>query len=212
MVIHQKKYLLLGDVVNSRHINERQEFEKKLSDVLRQAESLFKDALELPFARWKGLDEVAVIIKPSGAYAIIDYINYGIYPQRMRFVMVKGIIEKLPGITAIAEMDGPVFQEAVAQMSILKKEMLLFKQVSGDAVLDMAFNNQVNLLQLLKDKWTEKQRQLYTAYAAGKTQEVIAELINITQQTVSKALKSVDAAQILIIEQALQQWRAAQKD
>jgi hypothetical protein len=210
MMVSQQKYLLLGDVVASRHISQRKPFEKKLAAVLEKVMADYKKQVEIPITIWKGLDEVAAIIKPAAVYNIINEINNGIYPQAMRFVLVKGKIDITPGITDIAKMDGAIFHEAVSYMNALKKEKTTFKQVSGHTANDIALNNQVNLLMLIKKRWTEKQRNVYIAYALGETQEDIAKKMKITQQTVSKTLKSIDAEPVLELEKTMRQWNEAQ--
>jgi hypothetical protein len=210
MIVRSQKYLLLGDVVNSRRISKRKPFEKKLATVLSKVAIDYKKYMEAPLTNWKGIDEVAAIIKPAAVYGIINEINNGIYPQRMRFVLVKGFIDIAPGLTDITKMDGVIFHEAVNCMNGLKKEKNMFKQVTGNAAFDTAFNNQVNLLMLMKKRWTEKQHRLYAAYAMGNTQEEIARGMKITQQTVSKTLKSIDAEPVQEIEKSMQQWNEAQ--
>jgi SatD family (SatD) len=210
MIVRSQKYLLLGDVVNSRHIAKRKPFEKKLAAVLNKVAIDYKKYMEAPLTNWKGIDEVAAIIKPAAVYGIINEINNDIYPQRMRFVLIKGFIDIAPGLTDITKMDGVIFHEAVNSMNVLKKEKNMFKQVSGNAAFDTAFNNQVNLLMLMKKRWTEKQHHLYAAYALGNTQEEIARKMKITQQTVSKTLKSIDAEPVLELEKSMQQWNEAQ--
>jgi hypothetical protein len=209
MRISQQKYLLLGDVVHSRAIANRKAFEKKLGTVLKKVSKGHQHHFQVPLSNWKGLDEVAAVIHPLGVFRIIADINKYIYPQTMRFVLVKGSIDIKQTKADITTMDGSVFHEAVYQMGILKKEMQIFKQITGNPVIDKALSNQINLLMLLKKGWTNNQHQLYTAYGQGQTQEEIAAAMHITQQTVSKTLKAVNASAVLDLEKSIQQWSEA---
>ena len=199
-------HVLLGDVVASRNIENRKQFEKKINSVLQWATARYSNLFTLPLKTWKGLDEIAaVVIQPQSIYPLISGINERLYPQQMRFVLAKGEIEKKRGATDISQLDGEAFHKASALMAELKKENFLFK-CSSDGVFDTAFNNQVNAVWLLKARFTEKQMKIYSLYAETANQEEVAVKLKITQQTVSKTMNAINGFGLLKLEKNINDW------
>ncbi len=200
-------YVLLADVVGSRHIQQRQSFDAQIESAMAKAMQAFADVFEMPLQTWKGLDEIAAVIKkPCQLYPVMNLLQDAIAPQKLRFVLVQGDIDVVPEDKDVRHADGSVFHQAAALMLQLKKEALLFSCQTRNAVWDKALMTQVNLLMLLKEDWTERQRKTFNAYFKSGRQEEVAQQLNITQQTVSKTLKAIKAVQVQRLEQALQDW------
>ncbi len=202
-----RSYVLLTDVVGSRKIADRTFFDKKLQAALQQANQMFEKTFALSLQAWKGLDEVAAVLYSlTELYAVISVIQEAVAPQKFRFVLVKGSIDVVPDSKDVREADGAAFHQAAERMQLLKKEGLLFSCKTGNALWDLAYSTQLNLLLLLKDDWTERQRSIYTAYTKTGRQEEVAAELQVTQQTVSKTLQAIKAAQVQKLEAALQSW------
>jgi hypothetical protein len=205
------KYVLLSDVVGSRRISDRKKFEKKLSATLLKVQQRFRSVFETPVQVWKGLDETAALVKePWRLYDVMDAIDEGIAPYTMRFVLVKGEVDVLPKDGDVTKADGEAFHMAAAQMLELKESGLKFSCRTGDKALDEAWRVQVNLLWLVKKEWTERQRSVYRLYCETGLQDAMAKQLKIVQQTVSKTLKSISAAQVQELEKTLAHWAESQ--
>lgn len=201
------KYVLLSDVVGSRHIADRKKFEKKLSDVLQRVQQQFASVFDTPIQVWKGLDETAAIVKePWRLYEVMDTIDAGLAPQTMRFVVARGTMDLLPKYGDVTKADGDAFHKAAEQMAALKQSGLKFGCNTQNPSADMAWQVQVNLLWVIKSRWTERQRSIYRLYHKTGLQDAVAKELNIVQQTVSKALKSISAAQVQQLENMLAAW------
>lgn len=199
-------YVLLGDVVGSRKIKGRKQFEKKLAATLQWVNKQYGQVFKLPVKNWKGLDEIAAItMQPQHIYKIISGINARLYPQQMRFVFTAGNIEMKRGVTDISQLDGEAFHKAAQLMLELKKENFLFK-CNSDGQDDAAFNNQVNAAWLAKMKFTEKQMQVYSLYAETGNQEEVAGKLKISQQHVSKTLNAINGIALLKLEKNINDW------
>lgn len=200
-------YVLLADVVGSRNIPARTHFDHQLSAAIEEVTKMFQNTFVLPLQVWKGLDEVAAVLAtPDELYRIISVIQDKVAPQKFRFVLVKGRIDVVPQNNDVRQADGPAFHQAAESMQALKKEGLLASCNTGNALWDKAYSTQVNLLLLLKDDWTERQRHIYTTYVATGRQEAVAEAAQVTQQTVSKTLQAIKATQVQKLETALNTW------
>lgn len=200
-------FVLLGDVVDSRKIGDRSGFDKKLQAGLGTVTQMFQNAFVLPLQVWKGLDEIAAVLRsPVELYPLLSVIQDSVAPQKFRFVVAEGSIDVMPENGDVRQADGSAFHQAAEGMQQLKKEGLLFSCKTGNALWDRAYGSQVNLLLLLKDDWTERQRSIYTAYVKSGRQEEVAAALQVTQQTVSKTLQAIKAAQVQKLEAALQHW------
>lgn len=200
-------FVLLGDVVDSRKIEDRTGFDQKLGDALVTVKEMFTNAFVLPLQIWKGLDEIAAVLAtPYELYPLLSVIQDRVAPQKFRFVIAEGSIDVMPENGDVRQADGNAFHKAAEAMQGLKKEGLLFSCKSGNPLWDNAYNTQVNLLLMLREGWTERQRSIYAAYIKSGRQEEVAETLQVTQQTVSKTLQAIKAAQVQKLEAALQHW------
>ena len=199
--------VLLADVVGSRRIADRAAFDKKLQAALKEVGKTYENAFILPLQVWKGLDEVAAVMQsPGELYPVLSVIQAVVAPEKFRFVLVQGSIDVMPRNKDVRGADGTAFHRAAEAMQALKKEGLLFSCQTGNALWDTAFSTQVNLLLMIKSGWTERQQNIYTAYVKTGRQDAVAESLNVTQQTVSKTLQAIQAAQVQKLEAALQSW------
>lgn len=199
-------YVVLTDVVASRNIPDRKVFKTVFDRAIQQINIALANELRMPMQGWKGLDEAATLIKnPACLYQLIDTLNTLLAPEQMRVVMVKGAVE-LPQTTNITQADGPAFHQAASLMSSLKASGLLLAANTGSKQTDLLLQLNINALQLLKSGWTGRQRLLYATYLKEGNQEAVAKSLEVTQQTVSKTLKTINAAQVQQLESDLQQW------
>lgn len=199
-------YVVLTDVVASRNIPDRRSFKEVFEKAIQKINVAFAADLQMPMQGWKGLDEAAALVKnPTCLYKLIDMLNTLLAPEQMRMVLVKGAVE-LPATANIARADGTAFHQAAALMVRLKEQGLLLAANTGHEDTDRLLQLNINVLQLLKSGWTERQRLVYMEYIANGNQEAAAKSLDITQQTVSKTLKGINAAQVQLLESELQQW------
>jgi hypothetical protein len=200
-------FVLLADVVGSRSIPDRTAFDRQLTAGIGQVTKMFQNVFVLPLQVWKGLDEVAAVLaKMDELYRMISVIQDSVAPRQFRFVIVKGVIDVVPQNRDVRQADGPAFHKAAEAMQGLKREGLLVSCNTGNAIWDKAYSTQVNLLLLLKGDWTGRQRAIYTAYVESGRQEAAAATLQVTQQTVSKTLQAIKAAQVQKLETALDTW------
>ena len=203
----KKVYLLLGDVINSRVIRNRKQFEKKFQLALESVVHAHPDLFTIPLKQWKGIDEIAAVIrKPGSIYKVITAINEKLDPEAMRFVLAKGEADIGPKAKDVSSLDGSVFHDAANHMMAIKKEKWLFGITGEENQNAKALHTQINSLLLIRTSWTETQRKIFYAYAETGNQEKAAKKLRITQQSVSKTLRLISAAQVLELEHQLTEW------
>ena len=200
----QKLYVLLGDVISSRRIAEREKFQKKLEATCRYINSTYTGYIYAEFKILKGIDEIGGVLSTlSKSYELINVLLENLHPNLMRFVLVFDYIDTALETKDIAKMDGPAFHKASDLMHTLKKSKLMFDMSVGDEVVDTTISGQINLISLLKRNWSAKQHQIVEEYERTKNQYEVAKFLGITQQAVSKTLNRSMWKELKSIEENL---------
>lgn len=194
--------VLLGDVVESREIEDRERFANDASDAVEAINDAFGEYLSPNFTVLKGVDEfVGVLDSVAPLYRIVDLFNQRVHPVEARFVAVTGDIDVV-GDDA-SELDGPAFHRADETIRHLAEQDLFYDVYGGDELVDVLVAGQMNLLHMLKRRWTERQRDIIAQYRRRGTQTGVAEALGIKQQTVSDTLKTAEWQRIHQLEDTL---------
>lgn len=184
-------YVLLGDIVSSKKINDRAKFQKKLIKVCNITNQNYENDLIAKMKIIKGSDEIGCLLRSiSPLYNIIDEISADLYPIKIRFVLVYGKIDTGFATYDISQMDGPAFHLASRLMDDLKRDKLIFNMSTSNKILDTLISNNINLIYILKEKWSPTKIEIIRAYERWGEQRKVANELGISQQTVSYHFKS----------------------
>ena len=202
----KKLFVLLGDVKSSREINNRELFQEKLIKVCNELNQKYQQDLYADFKILKGLDEIGgVLTEISNIYKIISKITIQIYPNTMRFILVRDYIDTALNSKDVTKMDGPAFHKASERMKLLKKSKTFFDMETYNETIDSSLIIMINLMLLYKEKWTKKQHQIIEEYEKTLNQKKVALKYNITQQAVSKVINNTKWKNIKNLENQLNQ-------
>lgn len=200
----ESHYLILGDIIDSRKIDDREEFQKNLIVLFNNMNNRFDKHIYADIKVLKGIDEFGTVLKdPTKTYEIIKEVQENILPQRVRFVLARGIIDVALKKRDVEYMDGPVFHKADKLMDDLKKSKFFFDLEIGNKFIESALFGQINTLILLKNDWTSKQISVIKKYKKLGSQKKVAKNIEITPQAVSKNLDRSNYKKINEIEKKL---------
>ena len=188
-IMKQKRYVLLGDVIHSRRISDRDDFQKKVEEACNRINTAYTEDVYADFKILKGVDEVGGVLSDiSNIYKIITTILEEIYPNVMRFVLVFGYIDTAIETGNVAKMDGSAFHKASEMMHGLKNSKLIFDMSVSDKMIDATIAGQINLILLIKRNWSARQHRVIREYERSNNQSEVAKNLEITQQAVSKTL------------------------
>ncbi len=200
----QKLYVMMGDVVSSRRIKDKEAFRRNLEKACRDINRAYSDDIYADFRILKGIDEIeGVLLNIRECYKIIEAMSERLYPHSMRFVISLDYIDTALETRYVTKMDGPAFHKASDMMHGLKKTKLFFDMSAEDELLDAAIKGEVNLILLLKKNWSSRQHQIVREYREKKNQYEVAKALGITQQSVSRTLKRCMWQEIDGIEEKL---------
>lgn len=204
-------YVMLGDVISSKKIKNRVEFQKKLIIACNAINKAYKDDIIANMKIIKGSDEIGCLLGSfAPLYDIINGLSDDLYPVKIRFVIVSGKIDTGFETEDISLMDGPAFHQASKLIMDLKKEKLIFNMLSSNKILDTLLTNNINLIYLLKKRWSHEKLEIINAYERWGDQRKVASKLGISQQTVSYHLTSSNWKEIKKMEaelnQSLKEW------
>lgn len=199
-----KFYVMLGDVISSRQLKNRDEFQDKVINACHVINKEFNDKIYAKFNILKGTDEIGAVLSDiSNFYDIILKMSDNIGLNTMRFVIAKGDIDIGLNQKDVSRMDGAAFHQAAELMADLKKKKLIFQISTSNEIFDRLVENNINLIYLVEKKWSDKKIRIINEYRKGKDQNHIAKKFNIGQQDVSYHIQSSNFKEIQEIEENL---------
>lgn len=197
----QKIYIaLIGDLVSSRQLEDREQVQKQLKDALKWLNTMYAKDLASKFTITLG-DEFQGLLK-DGTHCMdmIFYLEQALFPVRFRMGIGIGTMWTpiQPEISLGA--DGPAYHNAREAIELLKANKNRVHSFSQDAMImgmeeipfDYRMTNEVlALLLVIKQSWTSRQRLvIHRMYRASKSQEELAKELGVQQPAIQKNLAS----------------------
>lgn len=196
--------VVLGDVVGSRQIEDREAFHAELRTAIAMINDRHEDALVAPFETIKGVDELGgVLASVTPLSTVQKRLSRAVHPEQIRLAAVVGEVDVNPSGGDVAAMDGPAFAEADSVLDDLDEEGLTFRLAGIDPVLDPLISDQCNLLDMVRSQWSERKLEVIVAYEEHGTQREAAASLDISTQAVSEHLRGANWHQIDRIESRL---------
>lgn len=134
----------------------------------------------------------------SGLMPMIDHIERGLFPQKIRFGIGIGEIQTEINRNLPFGMDGPAYHIAREMISLLKESERKTLEpsanirigIQGNDGLSFLLNTIFSLLTTVKERWTERQVLIMNTFMneGAQTQMKTAEHLGISQSSVQKAL------------------------
>jgi len=204
--MERKLFVVQGDIIDSRKIKNRDEFQCKLESVCNCVNANFEEDIYGNFKIIKGIDEIEGVLKKiSNIYKIVTKIQEFISPHKIRFIVVYGNINTAVDSKNVEKMDGPAIHKATDRIMKLKKSNFLFDIDTENSIIDPFLKGQINLLMFYKSRWTKREKQIAKNYTVYKKQTLVAEKLSITQQAVSDSLRKINWEEINLVEEELNQ-------
>lgn len=192
---------IIGDIVDSRKIKNRDDIQKKLLSILKEINIDFKNNIAAKFLITLGDEFQGLLNDANNLLKIIDTIKFKMYPIKIRFGVGIGSIDTNINSEMALGADGPAFHYARAMVEKIRKINKIKSKslINTDIILDA--NNNDNVINLINDnlslcyeleeKWTDKQRLLIEEMLfTNKTQRELAEEFKIAQSSVQRRLKT----------------------
>lgn len=224
----ERLFVVLGDVVGSKDIEERAKFKSELDQVLGTVNSQYNDTIRAPFRTLKGIDEFGGALSAiDDLYRVLRTIFLNMYPVQIRFACSFGSVDVGNDEAEISEMDGPAFHQTDQILREVESEGRLFRldtHGGGSTFLenvertpfDTLVGNHITLTFMLMNEWTEKEVEIVRRYEDLGTQTAVADELDISQQRVSNVMRATNWNVLRSLEEELNdtlqlsssQWRS----
>ncbi|MFC7200179.1 SatD family protein [Halospeciosus flavus] len=197
-------YVVLGDVVRSRAVDDREAFRERLETACEDANDV-TEGVVAPFSVLKGIDEIGgVLDRASDVYRIARSVATQLRPHRIRLAVARGTVDVGLETGDVARMDGGAFHEASDLLERVEREGLYFDLRTGRRSLDTSVADVVNLLLEQRHEWTDRQREVAERYRELGAQQAVADELDVSQQAVSRTLQQASWPLVSTVEERLQ--------
>jgi hypothetical protein len=181
-----KNYLvLIGDVIDSRKLENRPEFQKQFAAVLHEVQNRIKAITVSPLTVTIGDEFQAVFHSASGLFEACLDLQIRLLPVRLRFGLGLGAVSTALNQQQAIGMDGPAFHSARQAIEKARQTKSQFRLEPEDLLSAVALG-WVN--DHIKD-WKKERWQVLLGLSAGNTQRRLAAETGISQPAVSQMLR-----------------------
>ncbi|MDP4085085.1 MAG: SatD family protein [Bacillota bacterium] len=179
---------IIGDIVGSKKIKNRQEIQDKFNDVLNNANKLYNESIASNFTITLGDEFQGLLIKPSLSLEIIEFIRGKMHPIELVFGIGVGQMGTKFSKDISIGSDGPAYWYArkMVEKAKNKKPSICF---FSDSQEDELINTLILISETCINNQTKKQQEIIKLYKELGSQYKVAEKLNISQGSVSATLK-----------------------
>lgn len=197
-------YVVLGDVVDSREVDDRHELETNLESGCTAVNDRYSDSVLAGFTQLKGIDEIGGLLKTAtDLYGVVRTLERHLDPYRIRLAVAAGEIDVGGHGDDVSVMDGPAFHRADELLAEMDSQGYRFVFEANGGPLDTLVTDEINLLLVHRDGLTDRQREVIAVYDERGSQAAAADALGVTQQAVSNALRTASWSLVSTVERRL---------
>lgn len=194
-------FAVIGDIISSRKIRDRSQFQILLKDVISEINAEYKEDLASAFVVTLGDEFQGLLKKADHLLEITDKIKFMLDPAEIRFGIGIGNIDTEINVLSSTGADGPAYWCARSAINSIhhnndyKKSKILIEAQDKTDFMEV-INESLKLCDYTESKWRDTQRELMKqsvlnfGYETTVPQKKLADLLNITVQTVNAKIQS----------------------
>lgn len=198
----RKHLAMIGDIVDSRGLDNREAVQLRLEQVLAEINVRFANAIRSKFLSTVGDEFQGLLVPSSEAFTIINTVLDKMHPVEFRFGLGYGEITTPLQETAIG-MAGPAFYGARQALDYLKNSKEISARLRGpdlDKARVRAINAIFSSLSIIRQFWPDNFKAILPSLRTDLTQQEIARIARVTQSAVSSRLHRAKWRQVKAIE------------
>jgi hypothetical protein len=192
-----KNIVLIGDIVSSKKIPNRQDIQDKIKRVLMELNRENRHLLS-PYTLTLGDEFQGVLSRADYLFCdIISILTY-VYPIKIRFSIGIGDIQTPINPNQAIGMDGPAFHSARSGIIKLKETSWLFTIVNPYDANQRMVEQSLFLISSMFSKWKQNRFQIMQRLCRDSSVKQIAQNLNITDKAI---YKNIDDGGLKIIRE-----------
>ncbi|MEL7654657.1 MAG: SatD family protein [Bacillota bacterium] len=200
--LNHKLYIaMIGDIVQSKELENRKECQDKLMTVLDSINKKYTESIASKFMITLGDEFQGLLKNGADTMRIISDIEIKMFPVKIRFGIGIGRITTDINSDIPLGADGPAYYNARKMVELIKKTEKKNKTTDINIMIasednqstDILLNTILTLSSAIKNKWTDRQREIvFDCIEHGDNQVRAAERLGIGQSSVQKSLSNTD--------------------
>lgn len=195
---------LIGDIRGSRELDDRQETQQEFKRVVDALNDHIPDrSIASPFTVTTG-DEFQVLLTDA-APAVDAAVSASdrFHPVRLRFGLGRGELDTDVNPTQSIGMDGPCFHRARRAINAAREDGAWLRVAGWSSDFERQIDAMFDLVQCVREDWTDRQAQFAMALEEESTQKRVAERYNVAKSTVSESLNAGHVHEVRNAEHSL---------
>lgn len=184
--LKNKHIVIIGDIVNSKNINNRKEAQQKLKSVINNVNRKYQNHLETSFEITLGDEFVGVLTQHDLILNLIQYIDIQFDEIDIRYGI--GYEE--------SELDkkGMGYKNALEAIKIAKKNKFKIHYIANEqkSIFINIISLTLHLYFKILSNFNNRQKYIVYQLLRGKTQNKIAEILNTSQSSISQSLNRIN--------------------
>jgi len=189
---------VIGDIKDSKKINNRSEIQKKLRQVLDEINKKYDTDISSKFIITLGDEFQGLLCNGANTLQIISEIERKMYPIKIRYGVGVGAITTEVNKEMSLGADGPGYYKARDAIEYLKEDEKKNQTNAADIRFEVDSENQsttimintiLSLLTAIKDLWSDRQQEIVWDMLEHQDSQVdVANRLKIKQPAVQKSL------------------------
>lgn len=189
---------VIGDIKNSKEINNRKDVQIKLKNVLNQINKKYKAVIASKFMITLGDEFQGLLCQGKDVIDIIEEIQQEMYPVQIRFGIGIGEISTDINPEMSIGADGPGYYKARAAIEWLKDSEQRSKVQASDIRIEIEndrysatklLNTILVLMTAISNNWSDRQREIIWDFERYKgSQTECAERLGVSQSSIQRSL------------------------
>lgn len=181
--------VIIGDVINSRVIKERQKIQIAFQKALQEAQREYESDIISPLTLTIGDEFQAVLTEATRLFGLLQRIELQLPDVRFRYGIGIGAITTDINRQAAIGMDGPAFHFAREAVEQARRENRRFVFACGTPVVRRRVDLLFHWIDAVTGTWSREKQQILHLIRQKVTQKEIAARIGISQPAVSQHVR-----------------------
>lgn len=195
---------LIGDIRGSRELDDRQQAQQEFEAVVDSLnDHIPEDAIASRFTVTTGDEFQGLLTDATAAVEAAVSASDQFHPLRLRFGVGRGELDTEVNPDQAIGMDGPCFHRAREAIDSARADEAWLRVGGWPDGLDAHANAMFDLLQCVREDWTERQVEFARALQEEGVQTRVAERYDVSKSTVSESLSAGHVQEVRGAERSL---------
>ena len=195
---------VIGDIRGSRELADRSEAQREFKQVVNSLnEELPDSSIASQFTVTTGDEFQALLREATDAVEAVVSVSDRFHPAQLRFGIGVGALDTQLNPTQAIGMDGPCFHRAREAIEAAEDAGAWVRVDGWSSELVAHVNAMFDLVQCVREDWTDRQAQFARALKAEGTQKRVVERFDVSKSTVSESLSSGHVQEVREAEASL---------